>query len=90
MATNKPDPFGRTLPADHRCRTDDLTYSTVTDWYDDHAGRVPLEVPRALAANMKARGCSFAEAFAMLTGPSGPVILIEDEEQRSSIQRPRR
>ena len=63
------------LPAGHHCRTDDLAYTSVSDWFADHAGHVPLQVPAALAEYVRRHGCSFAEAFTALTS-GGPIILI--------------
>jgi hypothetical protein len=66
-----------TLPPGHRCRTDDLAYVSVGDWWRDHVGHVPIQAAAALSRYQSARGCSFAEAFAALTGRDGPIILIE-------------
>ena len=66
-----------TLPPGHRCRVDDLAYTSVGDWFADHRGRMPIQAAAGLDRYMKAHGCTFAEAFAVLTGPGGPLILIE-------------
>jgi hypothetical protein len=66
------------LSPDHRCRIDDLAYTTVSKWFDDHRGRVPIQAPWALDRYIKAYGCTFAEAWTALTAPDGPIILIEE------------
>jgi hypothetical protein len=63
----------------YRCRVDDLAYTTVSDWYNDHHGRVPIQAAAGLDRYMKAKGCTLAEAFAALSGTGGPIILIEKE-----------
>jgi len=70
------------LPAGHRCRVDDLTYTNVHDWYRDHAGHVPVQAAAGLDRYMRARGCTFAEAFTVLTGPRGPIILLDEVRPR--------
>ncbi len=65
------------LPTGHRCRVDDLAYADVGSWYRAHAGHVPVQAAWGLAQYMARHGCSFAEAFTALTGPRGPLILIE-------------
>ena len=67
------------LPPGHRCRTDDLAYTSVSDWFNDHHGRVPIQAAAGLDRYMKRTGATFAEAFMALTGERGPIILIEDE-----------
>jgi hypothetical protein len=73
----------RSLPPNHRCRVDDLAYASVSDWFGDHVGRVPIQAAAALTAHMKAYECSFAEAFTALTN-GGPIILIERERSAGS------
>ena len=70
-----------TLPVGHRCRSDDLAYTEVGTWYRDHVGRVPVQAAAALAGYMRAHHATFAEAFTALTGPRGPIILIERPDQ---------
>lgn len=67
------------LPSEHRCRVDDLAYMTVSEWFEDHHGRVPIQAAVGLSRYMKAHGCTFAEAWTALIGPKGPIILIEHE-----------
>jgi hypothetical protein len=67
------------LPPGHRCRVDDLAYTSVSDWFNDHHGRVPIQAAAGLDRYIKATGCTFAEAFAALSGKGGPIILIEKE-----------
>jgi len=31
------------LPPGHRCRVDDLAYTPVSNWFNDHHGRVPSQ-----------------------------------------------
>jgi hypothetical protein len=66
-----------TLPQGHRCRVDDLAYTSVGDWYADHRGRVPIQAAAGLDHYIKQHGSAFAEAFAALSGPGGPLILLE-------------
>ena len=66
-----------TLPPGHRCRVDDLAHTSVGDWWDDHHGRVPIQAAAGLDRYIERYGCTFAEAFAALSGPGGPMILIE-------------
>jgi hypothetical protein len=73
----EPNLQGRVLPPGHRCRTDDLAYETVGAWFDDHQGRVPIQAAAGLDRYIRTHGCTFAEAFAALTGRRGPIILIE-------------
>jgi hypothetical protein len=68
------------LPPGHRCRVDDLAYETVSDWFNDHLGRVPIQAAAGLDRYIKAKGCTFAEAFAALSGTGGPIILLEKAE----------
>lgn len=70
------------LPPGDICRVDDLSYTSVGDWYADHRGRVPIRAAAALDRYIKAHGCSFGEAFATLSGPGGPIILIEEAKAR--------
>ena len=67
------------LPPGHRCRVDDLAYASVSDWFTDHRGRVPIQAAAGLDRYMRAKGCTFAEAFMALSGKGGPMILIEEE-----------
>jgi hypothetical protein len=67
------------LPPGHRCRLDDLAYSSVSDWYRDHHARVPIQAAAGLDRYIKARGCTFAEAYAALSGEGGPIIPLEEE-----------
>jgi hypothetical protein len=73
-----PNSFGRTLPPDHDCRVDDLTYRSVSEWFQDHHGRVPIQAAAGLDRYMRDHGCTFAEAFKALSGPRGPIILIKE------------
>ena len=74
----KPNSFGRVLPRDHHCRTDDLAYTDVDSWWQDHQGRVPIQAAAGLSNYRRAHGCSFAEAWIALTAPGGPIILLDD------------
>ena len=72
------------LPPDHQCRVDDLRYASVSAWYIDHRGRVPIQAAIGLSRYVKENGCTFAEAFSALIG-RGALILIKGEpgpEQR--------
>jgi hypothetical protein len=69
-----------TLPPGHRCRVDDLAYESVSDWFTDHRGHVPIQAVAGLDRHIKATGSTFAEAFAALSGKGGPIILIEKEK----------
>jgi len=65
------------LPAGHRCRVDDLAYTSVSVWWNHHRGRVPIQAAAGLSRYMRDHDCTFAEAWTVLTGPGGPIILIE-------------
>jgi hypothetical protein len=65
------------LPPGHRCRADDLAYTSVSDWFNDHHGRVPIQAAVALDRYVRATGSTFAEAFTALSSKRGPIILIE-------------
>jgi hypothetical protein len=65
------------LPPGHRCRVDDLTYTSVGDWFRDHVGHVPVQAAAGLDRYRKAHGCSFAEPFEALSGPGGPMALLD-------------
>jgi hypothetical protein len=67
------------LPPGHRCRVDDLTYESVSDWFNDHQGRVPIQAAAGLDRYIRATGSTFAEAFTALSGKGGQIILIEEE-----------
>jgi hypothetical protein len=69
------------LPPGHRCRVDDLAYTSVSDWFNDHQGRVPIQAAAALDRYMERTGSTFAEAFAALSGKGGPIILIDEESE---------
>ena len=64
------------LPPGHRCRTDDLAYTSISEWFADHAGHVPIQAAAALDRFVRQHHCSFAVAFVALTN-HGPIILIE-------------
>jgi hypothetical protein len=68
------------LPADHDCRRDDPSYTSVHDWWRDHQGRVPIQAAAGLDRYVREHGVSFGEAFRALTGPRGPIILIGPAE----------
>jgi len=72
------------LPPEHRCRVDDLAYTNVLDWFEDHHGRVPIQAAAGLSRYIKAHGCTFAEAWTALTAPGRPIILIDEEEPPST------
>ena len=76
------------LAAGHRCRTDDLAYPSVSDWYCDHRGRVPIQAAAGLERYMRQHGCTFAAAFTALTGRGGPITLLEEEPARRPARRP--
>jgi hypothetical protein len=63
---------------DHRCRVDDPEYATVGAWYEDHRGRVPIEMARGLSSYIKEHDCSFRVAYTALL-ESGAIILLEEE-----------
>ena len=67
------------LPPGHRCRVDDLAYRSVSDWFNDHHGRVPIQAAAGLDRYITATGATFAEAFTALTGEHGPIILVEED-----------
>jgi hypothetical protein len=69
-----------TLPPGHRCRVDDLAYASLSDWFGDHRGHVPIQAAGGLDRYMRATGSTFAEAFAALSGKDGPIILIDEEQ----------
>jgi len=71
--------MSRPVPADHVCRTDDLAYTTVDAWLEDHRGRVPLQAAVGLSQYRKRHGCTFAEAWTALIAPGGPIILLDDD-----------
>jgi hypothetical protein len=71
------------LPPGHRCRVDDLAYETVSDWFNDHHGRVPIQAAAGLDRYIKATGSTFAEAFTALSSKGGPIILIEPQSEDS-------
>jgi hypothetical protein len=74
--TGAPGP-GR-LPPGHDCRRDDPGYASVHDWWQDHHGRVPIQAAAGLDRYVREHGVSFGEAFRALTGPRGPIILIQE------------
>jgi hypothetical protein len=51
------------MPPGHPCRVDDLAYESVTDWFHDHYGRVPIQAAVGLDQHKKRTGSIFAEAF---------------------------
>jgi hypothetical protein len=65
------------LPPGHRCQVDDLAYESVSAWFHDHHGRVPIQAAAGLDRYIKATGSAFAGAFTALSGKGGPIILIE-------------
>jgi hypothetical protein len=71
------------LPPGHGCRVDDLAYQSVSAWFTDHRGRVPIQAAAGLDRYIRATGCTFAEAFTALSGKGGPIILIDEENQAS-------
>jgi hypothetical protein len=71
------DPDDRLGP-DHDCRRDDPTYESVGGWYEDHQGRVPIEMAQGLSRYMKERGVSFGEAYRALLD-AGAIILLAEE-----------
>ena len=62
------------LPPGHRCRVDDLAYASVSDWFNDHHGRVPIQAAGGLDQYIKATGSTFAA----LSRKGGPIILMEE------------
>ena len=67
------------LPPGHRCRVDDLAYTSVSDWYNDHHGRVPIQAAAGLDRYMRATDATFAEAFVALSRKGGPLMVLEEE-----------
>jgi hypothetical protein len=64
------------LEPGHNCRRDDpVLYSTVSDWYRHHHGRVPSIMAVGLSQRMKTHNETFAEAWAALVDKQ--IILIE-------------
>ena len=41
------------LPPGHRCRVDDLAYTSVSDWFNDHYGRVPIQAAAGLDRHIR-------------------------------------
>lgn len=70
-------PWQAVLPEGHICRTDDLAYQSVGEWFRAHRGRVPVQAAGWLSGYMKRHNCTFADAFAAGTSPSGPIIMID-------------
>ena len=77
------------LPPDHRCRVDDIRYDSVGAWFEDHHGRVPIQAAAGLDRYIRDHGCTFAEAFAVMTN-GGPIILIEPASTSESAPAVRR
>jgi hypothetical protein len=77
MPSNQP--IWGSLPLGHRCRVDDLAYESVSDWFTDHHGRVPIQAAAGLERYIRATGSTFAEAFTALSGKGGSIILIGEE-----------
>ena len=70
-------PWQAVLPPGHVCRIYDLAYQSVGEWFQAHRGRVPVQAAGWLRGYMKRHNCTFAEAFAAGTSPSGPIIMID-------------
>jgi len=60
------------------CRVDDLAYESVSDWFNDHRGRVPTKAAVGFDRYIKATGSTVAEAFTALSAKVGPIIMIEE------------
>ncbi|HEY4632967.1 MAG TPA: hypothetical protein VIH00_03535 [Candidatus Limnocylindrales bacterium] len=73
-------PKPRGLPPDHHCRTDDMAYENVTAWYEDHVGRVPIQMAHSLSVYIRKHDCTFAEAYQALID-RGAIILLDDEPE---------
>jgi hypothetical protein len=73
MSSND-EPYARSLPPGHRCRVDDLAYDSVSDWYRDHIGHVPVQAAAALGRLTHGDGTSFPDAYRLLL-KRGAIIL---------------
>jgi hypothetical protein len=69
------------LPAHHHCRLDDLSYTDVGTWYQDHEDVMPARAAVDLEQHIREHGCGFAEAFTTLL-EDGTIILPEPEAAR--------
>ena len=76
------EPYGLPQEPGHICRRDDPKYTSVSDWYRHHIGRVPIMMAWKLDQRMKATGETFAEAWAALHD-RGSIILIEPESDEA-------
>jgi hypothetical protein len=58
---------------------DPLTYTSVSEWFRDYQGRVPIQMAHGLDRYMQRTGATFAEAYAALRG-AGAIIELEYPE----------
>jgi hypothetical protein len=54
------------------------TYATVSDWYRDFHGRVPVDTALALKRPMEQASCRFAEAYKVLLDARLIIVINED------------
>jgi hypothetical protein len=67
----------RPLPEGHDCRRDDPRYPTISDWFADHRGMVPLHMAWQISVLMKRRNISFGEAYQALLD-AGAIGLVSE------------
>jgi len=70
-------PWQAVPPEGHVCRIDDLAYQSVGERFRAHRGRVPVQAAGWLSGYMNRHNCTFAEALAAGTRPSGPIMMID-------------
>ncbi len=58
---------------------DPLTYGSVSEWFADYRGFVPIQMAKGLSDVMRAHGITFAEAYRLLRD-AGAIIEIEYPE----------
>jgi hypothetical protein len=74
---DRPRPVGS---LEHNCRVDDPKYKSVSEWYANHQGRVPVVMAWRLSRYVKEHGCTFGDAYTALLD-RGAIILIEEERR---------
>jgi hypothetical protein len=77
MTTNSP---GSGRPADPRKPQTELrhwsTYTSVTEWFDDYRGYVPIQMAAALGRLTRGNGMTFPDAYRLLL-KGGAIIHID-------------
>jgi hypothetical protein len=68
------------LGPDHDCRRDDPRYPSVGAWWEDHRGRVPIQMAAGLDRYVREHGVSFGEAFQALLD-RGAIVLIREQPE---------